>query len=623
MNKSLLIPVFMTLFVLAGCGGGGGSSSVPEVPEVPDEPTVMEPTDQELADEASTAATDAAQAATDAAGEVQTAIDSIEYADTADALAALTAANVAAQAALDAAAAIDPTNADTVAAANAAAHTAGQAAEAARLAVTELEAAEVVAAQAAQDEAERLAEAAAQAEAARITALTEAIADPDRNGKLPEDDELTDRRPGNDVMITLADGGAVTVDGDTLGENDTSIRNTIEFQPTSQSRADLYGYDVSVHQRTKDGKTDTLTVYTDVKENGDEFFNIYTATLTTAGGFTVSAEGAKGDEETTYDTLDFATTALPKQTTAQMTGGKIPPSPGTNRELEEGEKFSGTFYGVPGTYSCAAICSLTKDEDGVLIISSTMQFQPTKTNNDTQDEHVIAGVIRDDDFVTFGYWMQTEQTARGSTRYGVGVFADGNMKFGLADDGTFTDTTPISRLRGTASYDGSATGMYAKKDLAIENGNVVATPAEAGQFSADVSLTAHFGNQQDVTIGGEANQAINGSNKISSADMFHISGTIDNFQNATGDSINDDWSVTLNPAGFATARVFNETTGSGDLTGQWAGEFYGPTGGNDDGEDSIGIPNVVADNYPGSVAGEFTGHFTDGHVIGAFGATSE
>ena len=52
------------------------------------------------------------------------------------------------------------------------------------------------------------------------------------------------------------------------------------------------------------------------------------------------------------------------------------------------------------------------------------------------------------------------------------------------------------------------------------------------------------------------------------------------------------------------------TTGTGGTAGSWNGQFYGPqtTGAN------------AASGYPSGAAGEFTGHFEDGHVIGAFGA---
>ena len=56
----------------------------------------------------------------------------------------------------------------------------------------------------------------------RIMGLTMAIADPDGDGKFPEDNELTAGRPSAAMMFER--GGKTTVDGDELGKNDVNIR---------------------------------------------------------------------------------------------------------------------------------------------------------------------------------------------------------------------------------------------------------------------------------------------------------------------------------------------------------------------------------------------------------------
>ena len=96
-----------------------------------------------------------------------------------------------------------------------------------------------------------------------------------------------------------------------------------------------------------------------------------------------------------------------------------------------------------------------------------------------------------------------------------------------------------------------------------------------------------------------------------------ISGTVMNFMHG-GQMIDSKWMVELDRAMFGancgsatpacddTDNIFKGTTNTG--VGQWQGQFIGP---------------AADDAMPSGVAGEFNGHFTNGHVIGAFGATMQ
>ena len=456
------------------------------------------------------------------------------------------------------------------------------------------------------------------AEEARVMGLTEAIADPDGDGKLPEplDNELTKRRPTGTFAFGI--GGQTTVTTgtmvDILDKNDVNIRNANEFQKIDSSRIDMSGseFSVSVHERTTTtGKTDTITVYTNVEAAKAVPFNTIYATGTTHNGITTGDAAAADPGETTYRVLAFeANTDITSGGDNAITGSRFPSGATggdtVTRELDASSMFSGTFRGVPGSYACGgAACTVTQSAaDGVQVTAGELTFTPTKTIDDTQDAHAIAGAMPDTDYLSFGYWVQT--MAMGSdTKYGVGAFSGGSMPFDDDEDRTNTNQA-IADLHGTATYEGSATGLYAKKALSVVDGEVVGTPAYAGQFSADVSLTAHFGNETPT------NTAIK-VDHISANEVFTISGTMDNFQNANGDLISTNWDLLLNRAPFGTADVrshtFEGTTGTGNSMGQWRGTLYGPTV--DDAEDT----------YPAGTSGEFTGHFTDGHVIGAFGTT--
>ena len=635
MKLTSILIILLFAFVLAACGGGGGSSSTPEVPTTPEEPTEPEgPTaeEQAAADAAIMAANDAATAANAAAMAATDAVSAASLADTMAASDAATAATTAAQAATAAAAAVMAGDMATVDAANAAAMAANDAADAANMAASDLNMAEADAQEA---EKQRIA-----AEQARIMGLTMAIADPDGDGNFPEGDELsTNKRPSATMTYEVGGDGEIKVGDDTLGKNDINIRNANEFSEKSEDRIDLTNFDVSVHERVNaKGATDTLTVYSDADEAGDEPFNEYfdNAAATASGDARVIPAGidsiadATQDPETgktVYNTITFGNDF--STVTKYISSSNIPTTPGTRLVQPSTIKnaqnqdvivytFSGSFFGVPGTYQCASACviSLANTPDATFTVvdgpgSTTnvvLTFKPTTTVNDTHDVHMVADVTPDTDYHSFGYWEQT--SAKGVVS--VGVFSGGSMPYAQATDGTFP-TTALDALNGTATYEGSAAGLYARKEFSVTDGDVVGTPVAAGQFSADVELTANFGNTSTA--------GVVDAGHISANEMFTISGTVDNFQDASGDMISN-WSMTLNSAHLRAGAAdnseytgsFSGTTGK-DTQGQWTGALFG-----DSTADTTAGENA-ATMYPSGITGEFTGHFTDGHVIGAFGAT--
>ncbi len=117
-----------------------------------------------------------------------------------------------------------------------------------------------------------------------------------------------------------------------------------------------------------------------------------------------------------------------------------------------------------------------------------------------------------------------------------------------------------------------------------------------------------------------------GGGSVPTNDHYSIIGSIDNFRSRNGRSIDSSWSLDLEAASFdsqqggdltgTNGNVFSgATVGDRRLTGAWNGRFFGP---------------VVVDNddamrgnqstFPSGVAGTFSGHFTNGAVLGAFGA---
>ena len=133
--------------------------------------------------------------------------------------------------------------------------------------------------------------------------------------------------------------------------------------------------------------------------------------------------------------------------------------------------------------------------------------------------------------------------------------------------------------------------------------------ATAGQFSADASLTATFG---QVPVSDTDDRGTIAANLLNT-----VTGTIDNFA-LENDEANT-WAVNLKGA---RADGVNEITGvdgatGGGAPGDWSGTFHGAT------------PLTAADDdadrrvAPGSVVGEFNANFSNGSAVGGFGASKQ
>ena len=126
----------------------------------------------------------------------------------------------------------------------------------------------------------------------------------------------------------------------------------------------------------------------------------------------------------------------------------------------------------------------------------------------------VAAVVDDDDYLVFGYWLQTSD--------------EGEYSFASYNDGGTPYAGTLSNVVGTATYTGSATGLYMRKTFTTDGVTVTTVPEVGGQFMADAVLNASFG-------GGS----------VADNDKFSITGIIDNFRDANGDLIHDTWIVNL------------------------------------------------------------------------------
>ena len=250
----------------------------------------------------------------------------------------------------------------------------------------------------------------------------------------------------------------------------------------------------------------------------------------------------------------------------------------------DGAMFTGMFDGAPGTYTCVSTCTLSTDSNAELVaVGGQWSFTPD------DDEFLVS--VPDSDYIHFGYWMN-EAEENDQPVIMVAPIVGG------------TDESPIGTvqsLEGQASYSGAATGLYVIRTFTLD-GEVQSRAG--GQFTADAMLTAYFGGD-DVAV-----------NK-----HYSIVGIIEDFVDQRGSPIDSSWSVELEAARFGSqsgSTFGGATEGDQGLTGDWSGRFFGPV--------VVDNDNTAPGNqstFPSGVAGTFDAQFTNGAVIGSFGAEKD
>ena len=271
---------------------------------------------------------------------------------------------------------------------------------------------------------------------------------------------------------------------------------------------------------------------------------------------------------------------------------------------DDNRKFDGSYHGVMGEYECtAADCTAATNKDGDLItLTGTWTFTPAEVA-DGDDPHMVEGVDPDESYVIFGYWLrQVVLPEDGGETVGVNTFVGGDAPMDVADAGNIVCTgvdTPCS-----ASYSGKAGGKYVVKTVTPR---AEVSTLYTGQFVADVTLNATFGGEH-----------------IAQADKDEIKGSITGFDDAADDKDRiAHWTVKLGTAVTNSEAVDVDRaanvgmTNDGEMGGTWTHAFYSAQAENDE-----TIPEE-ATMPPGAVAGEFDAHWTDGHAIGAYGATRD
>lgn len=254
-----------------------------------------------------------------------------------------------------------------------------------------------------------------------------------------------------------------------------------------------------------------------------------------------------------------------------------------------------TFLGVKGRLACGNnACAPQPENNGRFSFSNEATFTPTGNLDD-----LIVTIQETDDHVVFGYWM--DRTGSGSgTRFTVDTFAMAEGHGGALGIEAIGNTDNIV---GDVRFSGGAAGIYVLRENDTLTGQ--------GEFTANVGLTAQFGDD---------------TGRVPNAEQWRITGNINEFSSVTDDTHNlGGWNLGLS-ADFgnrdpetntiaADARTYRlqdaKTKGSGP-DGNWQAAFSGT---------ATAVEATTIDVQ--AVVGEFDGHFTNGSVVGAFGATRD
>ena len=263
---------------------------------------------------------------------------------------------------------------------------------------------------------------------------------------------------------------------------------------------------------------------------------------------------------------------------ASVAGMKAADVFGANHTLTDENKANGaettdtdtgatntTYMGIPGTVICGG-ADCDADTGGTL--TGSWYFTPASPTTPYVKLGDATTYSADVMYARYGHWLVVDT---GSGDVTVNTFAT------TASDGTNTSNLSLGAgADDTATYNGSAAGRSVHRTT---NADGVMTDIQSGRFTADVTLTAKFGD--DPKLGG----------------------TVVNFRGVdNANAVDSAWTVTLEEANWGSdASVTDGETSATDQSGTWSAQAYG-----------------TANQRPTGVYGGFNAHFTDGHVAGAY-----
>ena len=270
-------------------------------------------------------------------------------------------------------------------------------------------------------------------------------------------------------------------------------------------------------------------------------------------------------------------------------------------ESRDAAEIMGTYEGAMGTFKCNAdtACTVTVNTKGAVSAVSSADdwiFIPA-------DGATVA--VADTDYLHYGFWLQKETDADGAVTY------DEVQTFAGARVGDDTDGSGnVSNVTGSATYarEDGAVGVYVRETYDPNDRGEVVT-ATSGHFTADVSLTATFGQVNDDE----------GTGTIAPNLVNTLTGDITNFDLSGGEA--NEWAVNLAKGAITTGTgIASGVANGGGDPGSWNATFHGDVTAVDHDDDPT-TDNVAP--HPSSVVGEFNANFGNGTTAGAFGARKE
>ena len=395
-------------------------------------------------------------------------------------------------------------------------------------------------------------------------------------------------------------------DGDGTTVKITDPNMAADDDPKFMQAMDL-GSGRTMHTRTMEADTDgnvveeTVIVSTDIEAPKATAFAKVTGQALNARDLDAATD-ADGDGTATNDftalTVDESSAAV----RALVKSSEFAAGAGSQTVLtfgfddaattstDEAGEVEGTYNGAMGTYRCngGTACTVTLNDKGMITaMSAGWVFTPD--SGATSD-------VPDADYLHYGVWLKKTTDDDGVVTYNeVETFAGSSV----------AATGDVATVLGSATYSGGATGVYVHQ---VRNpaGNI--DSATSGHFSADVALTAYFGQ----TVDDASTDGVDESGQIAPTLLHTISGTINNFM-LSGHDTGPGWSVSLEKSavGTTTGVETGVAKGGGD-NGSYTATYHGP----------IAAVNGVVP-APHTVVGEFNAFFSNGSVAGAFGARKD
>ena len=278
-------------------------------------------------------------------------------------------------------------------------------------------------------------------------------------------------------------------------------------------------------------------------------------------------------------------------------------------EMRQGDSITGTLDGVAGAFSCSTSfgCAFLDDRrpGEAYPAWGDIVFTPEDGSADVSLPVDSYPFVPEADYLAFGHWLYIPEDATDADAYDFGVFASGGDPF---------ETSNLRGLTGTASYAGAASGMY--------YANGLSRSPDVGSFTADVALTADFGDGSATgTVDGELNNfTFEGDVASSLPAAVTLAATphssiFEGFGVEQGSTNIFDTAWSGQQAPYRGGWVGGTTEASVDGTawsGDWAGVFYGN--------------GAASTDHPTSVAGVFGTYLwndnaqSDSGLTGSFGA---